>query len=939
MEHANSSLKRGLYRAHGLALLAVFGCSAGDVDEPLALEVEQAEDEARPSQGSGELSDGSHARPRIPGFDLSITESGNDVVVSFAPHVGAPSYALWQSEDPYFTPGDPSSSLIDSGVVASFTVTGGGALSTSTYWRVVADQGAGVTDTSTTVGAWVQALVPGYSMLSFPLLDSGVLNAEALMADEPLITEVWVFNTARGGFDGFFGTGESNLSWEPGFAVMVTQGGAATEHRQLGHVPLTSDIDLTLEAGLNLLSVPLVLAPSDAFGLAASIPTLLQMGDWNTSTQSTDVFGPPAWGVSFDVDPGQGLWVWSNGAGPWPPSGTAPVCGDGVVDLAESCDDGNVVDGDGCDAACVATPPNATPNAYVTAQDTLLAVAAIDGLSVDDVAYDGTGVLVLSADDQSAQGGQISVSADGSFDYDPPAGFWGEDSFTYTVVDAQGATAEEHVELVVRPVNIALAAVQGGVGGFSIDGENQFDAFGDAVSGAGDVDGDGLADLVIGARGYVANGIGSAGRTYVVHGKTTTEPMLASDVAAGQGGFVINARPLSGSMGHAVSGVGDLDGDGLDDLLTTAPNAYTDGELYVVHGREATTPVEAVNIAAGLGGYLVEAEGNSSFMGYSADGTGDVNGDGLPDFVISDFRAYIGQYETNVDHSYVVFGQAGTTRVQAAGVAAGIGGFVIDNESTGNDHTVVSVAGAGDVNGDGLQDVVLGAAAADFGGQDSGRSYVVFGKADGSPVSLSALGGGGFVIDGQFAGDASGYWVEGAGDVNGDGLDDVVIGAYAADPHGSASGTTYVVFGKGDGLAVNLDDVAVGVGGFAMLGAAASDFSGQAAAGVGDVNGDGLADVAVGARLADVGVSNSGRVYVVYGRTTTDPVELSDVALGVGGFTLDGAGSEQAGGAVDAAGDVNGDGLDDIIVGADAAAPNGFSSGRTYVVFGARSTL
>lgn len=935
---------RGARAGHGIALLALVSCQPGDDEELLAVEIEQTDDASNEAasdrdRASDDLVDGRHAQRRIPGFDLTITRSGSDVIVAAAPHVGAPTYALWQSEDPYFTPGDPGASLVDSGAASTFTVSGGATLASPTYWRIVADPGAGPTTTSTTVGAWVQPMVPGYTLLTFPLLDTGLLDAQALMDAEPLLTEVWVFDPGTGGFNGFFGTGETNLLWDPGQAIMVTYGGpGATEHRQFGHVPLTSDTDRTLDTGLNLLTVPLLLAPTDAAGLGGSVPTLQQIGDWNTATQVLDVFGLPAWGINFDIDPGQGVWLWSTGAGPWPPDGTVSVCGDGLVDPVEWCDDGNGLDADGCETTCVLTPPTTGPDAYVAAQDTSLSVSAASGLLADDVAYDGTAVVVLSADAQSAHGGSITMSVDGSFDYDPPAGYWGEDSFTYTVQDAYGATAEGQVELVVRPINVPLTAIAGGLGGFSIDGENQFDSFGSEVSGAGDVDGDGLADVVVGAYAYVQNNIGSAGRTYVVHGKTTTEPLLGTDIAAGQGGFVIEAHPLSGYMGRAVSGIGDVDGDGLDDLLTTAPNAYTRGELYVVHGREQTTPVQATNVAAGFGGYLLEAE-VSSFLGYSADGAGDVDGDGVPDFVVSDYRSYLGQYETNMDRSYVVFGQAGTTPVSTADVAAGLGGFVIDNETTGNDHTVISVAGAGDVDGDGLQDLVLGAGAADYGGQNSGRSYVVFGKAGGSPVSLAALGGGGFVIDGQLAGDASGYSVEGAGDVNGDGLDDVVIGAYAADPHGSASGSSYVVFGKADGQPVDLDDVAAGIGGFAMHGTAATEFTGQAVAGVGDLDGDGLDDLAVGARLSDVGGNNSGRVYVVYGRTDTTPVELSDVAQGIGGFTLDGAGSEQAGGAVDAAGDVNGDGLDDLVVGAAAAEPNGFFSGRVYVVFGSRSSL
>ena len=130
---------------------------------------------------------------------------------------------------------------------------------------------------------------------------------------------------------------------------------------------------------------------------------------------------------------------------------------------------------------------------------------------------------------------------------------------------------------------------------------------------------------------------------------------------------------------------------------------------------------------------------------------------------------------------------------------------------------------------------------------DAGESYVVFGKADNSSVDLGALGNGGFRIDGIDANDYSGDSVSGAGDVNGDGLDDVIIGAYGADPGGSsAAGESYVVFGKADSASIDLG--ALGSGGFRIDGIDTFDSSGRSVSGAGDVNGDGLDDVIVGAR-------------------------------------------------------------------------------------------
>jgi hypothetical protein len=267
-------------------------------------------------------------------------------------------------------------------------------------------------------------------------------------------------------------------------------------------------------------------------------------------------------------------------------------------------------------------------------------------------------------------------------------------------------------------------------------------------------------------------------------------------------------------------------------------------------------------------------------------------------------------------------------------------GFVINGNSS-TDRAGIAVSGAGDVNGDGLDDLIVGAFGDSPNGNSSGASFVVFGKTGGGIVQLSDVEVGtntsGFAINGVSAGDSAGVSVSSAGDVNGDGLHDLIVGALNDDPNGNESGASFVVFGKTDGGVVELSNVERGTGGFVINGAGILDQSGFSVSGAGDVNGDGFDDLLIGALGDDPNGISSGASFVVFGKTGGGGVELSAVQsdTNTSGFVINGVSAGDASGyAVSNAGDVNGDGFDDLIVGAVRDTPSGTASGASFVVFG-----
>lgn len=413
------------------------------------------------------------------------------------------------------------------------------------------------------------------------------------------------------------------------------------------------------------------------------------------------------------------------------------------------------------------------------------------------------------------------------------------------------------------------------------------------------------------------------------------------DQLNGQNGFKLHGVQEFGNLGYNVSGIGDINNDGYDDIAAATFGAGEDGEglVYVLFGKAggfaANTSVAALN---GTNGFAIRGVADDDILGRWVSGVGDMNGDGFDDFVVTSSNHDGPGIRSGI--AYVIFGKATPFPAEFnPSTLNGTNGFAVGGNA-GGDSMGYCASAAGDINGDGFDDVLLNVEGFDGGEKPkAGMGIVVFGKSTAfnalmTPNDLN--GSNGFRLLGVNTYDRTSFRTAFAGDVNGDGFDDIALsatGAYAGavGPMELRPGAVYVVFGKNTGFSANFNLSSLnGTNGFRVISEGKTGGLGGSLSGNVDVNGDGFDDIIIGRDNAEPAGLNSGSLFVVFGKNTAYPATLHTVDLnGTNGFRINGKVAKgQTGSVVSGAGDVNKDGIDDFLFSDDD---------ETKVVYGTRT--
>ncbi len=455
---------------------------------------------------------------------------------------------------------------------------------------------------------------------------------------------------------------------------------------------------------------------------------------------------------------------------------------------------------------------------------------------------------------------------------------------------------------------------------FNIYGTTIGDDVGESVKNLGDINGDGIADIIVGAPGVDNGTVTDAGEAYVIFGATgITTSSINIGTLDGSNGFVVRGIDASDKIGIAVSSAGDINNDGINDILIGGA-----GKVIIIFG--STSGFLSLYTTAdinGINGVILSY--SNSYFGQTLSNTSDINNDGIDDIIIGE--------PSSLGNAYVFYGSSSITNMDAT-VLNGSNGFKVEGFSQTSSGYGLNISNAGDINHDGIQDIVMGFPGYDEGlDNTTGRVVIIFGSSTGfsAVFSLSTLNGtNGFIITDTGDYTRFGINVADGKDFNNDGIDDVAI---------TSNYNAYVVYGKTASFpsSIKIADISTTDKFVFNAGWYQDSYTFSAIDGLSDINNDGVTDLII-ASPHFYGYARSGSVYIIYGSTslpeTMESLEINgtngyhifdDVRYSYNGF----------GQSVSNAGDFNNDGTNDFIVGERISNSTTYRrNGATHVFFG-----
>jgi hypothetical protein len=505
--------------------------------------------------------------------------------------------------------------------------------------------------------------------------------------------------------------------------------------------------------------------------------------------------------------------------------------------------------------------------------------------------------------------------------------------------------------------------------GFVFTGANNFNYLGYSVSNLGDVNADGIDDIILGAYGASSLNRGySTGIAYVIFGQQSNNNnsyiINLNTFVSGGKGFIIYGARMYDCVGASVSNAGDINGDGINDMIIGAENTtvtigknnaddddnynsirYNAGMAYVILGRRISSDIDLNHFKSGSLGYKIYGASSYSYLtgGTGISTAGDFNNDGIDDFMISSIGTTYGRDHCGI--TYIIFGRSNNKYNSFTSIDLLYNPTISIFGAKSYDYAGYSISGGGDINGDGITDIIIGAPlASPYGRSNAGIIYIIYGSqrysTNSSAVDLSRFTSGrlGFKVNGAFGdsyfgGDSIGLAVSHGGDVNNDSYTDIIIAGYMT--------AVYVLFGRSTiSSDIDLFDfISSKRNGFIIYAETTGYRLGTSVKYAGDCNHDGIDDIIISSLYASVlDRFQAGIAYIIFGH----PVDWSYTDLYLSlldstkGIKIYGAASyDYTGGSVSTAGDYNGDGISDYLIGADGVSVNGRElNGAVYTLFG-----